>query len=126
MKDDERVLLARKLAAFRDHKDILGEELTESRVALGGDAPDVMCAEPTAAGDPMSPPGRKRARPEDGTDHPPEGSRKKRAKRKFDRACDHCSTHFTSQWRKGPAGASTYVICVHGTRRCVFIFGLIG
>jgi hypothetical protein len=34
---------------------------------------------------------------------------KKRAKRTFNRACVHCGTQFTSQWRKGPAGASTYV-----------------
>lgn len=32
---------------------------------------------------------------------------KKRAKRTFNRACVHCGTQFTSQWRKGPAGAST-------------------
>lgn len=38
---------------------------------------------------------------------------KKRAKRTFNRACVHCGTQFTSQWRKGPAGASTYVAPLH-------------
>jgi hypothetical protein len=38
---------------------------------------------------------------------------KKRAKRTFNRACVHCGTQFTSQWRKGPAGASTYVAALH-------------
>jgi hypothetical protein len=34
-----------------------------------------------------------------------------RAKRLFtNRSCDHCGTNFTSQWRMGPTGPSTYAI----------------
>lgn len=33
----------------------------------------------------------------------------RRTKRLFhDRACTHCHTHFTSQWRAGPMGPSSY------------------
>jgi hypothetical protein len=35
--------------------------------------------------------------------------RRRRTKRVFDnRACQHCDTHFTSQWRTGPSGPSSY------------------
>jgi hypothetical protein len=33
---------------------------------------------------------------------------RRRTKRMFDRACQHCGTRFTSQWRTGPSGPSTY------------------
>ncbi|ELR12163.1 GATA zinc finger domain containing protein [Acanthamoeba castellanii str. Neff] len=32
---------------------------------------------------------------------------RRRTKRMFDRACQHCGTRFTSQWRTGPSGPST-------------------
>merc|ERR1711939_471969 len=38
----------------------------------------------------------------------PTSSQRRRTKREFnDRACRHCDTHFTSQWRTGPSGPST-------------------
>ncbi|ELR15644.1 uncharacterized protein ACA1_377480 [Acanthamoeba castellanii str. Neff] len=28
--------------------------------------------------------------------------------KRYDRSCEQCTTRFTSQWRKGPTGPSTY------------------
>jgi hypothetical protein len=40
----------------------------------------------------------------------PASPQRRRIKRMFaDRACHHCETRFTSQWRTGPSGPSTYV-----------------
>jgi hypothetical protein len=40
----------------------------------------------------------------------PASPQRRRTKRMFtDRACHHCETRFTSQWRTGPSGPSTYV-----------------
>lgn len=39
----------------------------------------------------------------------PASPQRRRTKRMFtDRACHHCETRFTSQWRTGPSGPSTY------------------
>jgi hypothetical protein len=39
----------------------------------------------------------------------PTSPHRRRTKRVFsDRACSNCGTHFTSQWRTGPSGPSTY------------------
>jgi hypothetical protein len=36
---------------------------------------------------------------------------RRRLRREFDdKTCQHCQTHYTSQWRTGPAGPSTYPV----------------